>query len=96
MPNYIGVTHFQEVAFVFDNIHNYGYGEPISALPFENRGPAYIALAKLMDQMWISFIHDLDPNNNGSEYLLFSFRRVVVLGMRLNRRGLSNHVTNVH
>ena len=51
-----GVTHFQEVAFVFDNVHNYGYGEPISAKPFEGLGPKYYEIAELMDRMWVSFV----------------------------------------
>ncbi|ORY88278.1 alpha/beta-hydrolase [Leucosporidium creatinivorum] len=51
-----GVTHFQEVAYVFSN--------PLPTQnPLGNR-PTDLSLAKLMTSYWISFIHDLDPNGN--------------------------------
>ncbi|KAK4701276.1 hypothetical protein P7C70_g4959, partial [Phenoliferia sp. Uapishka_3] len=50
----IGVTHFQEIPYVFSN--------PLpTTSPLGNR-PSDRALAKLMTSHWISFIHDLDPN----------------------------------
>ncbi|GAA6022853.1 hypothetical protein JCM11491_007019 [Sporobolomyces phaffii] len=51
-----GVSHFQEVAYVFSN-----------PLPTQNRlgtRPGDAELARLMTSQWISFIHDLTPNNN--------------------------------
>ena len=54
------MTHFPEVAFVFDNTEGYGYG--VSPDPFANEPPSYFALAKLMSRSWASFIHELDPN----------------------------------
>lgn len=58
-----GVTHFQEVAFVFDNIHGLGYNaEHNSVNPFQDKPKSYIELAKLMSSSWASFIYDLDPN----------------------------------
>ncbi|CAH0056298.1 unnamed protein product [Clonostachys solani] len=53
-----GATHFQEVAFVFNNIYGRGY----ATNPFENKPITYIQLADLMSKMWVSFIHDNDPN----------------------------------
>jgi cholinesterase len=70
LPDSVGVTHFQEVAFVFDNTMNLGYGPPISAKPFENRGKAYTDLANLMSRMWVSFVHDLNPNHHGGKSTL--------------------------
>ncbi|GME22033.1 Carboxylesterase [Neofusicoccum parvum] len=55
-------AHFQEVAFVFDNILGTGYNPPISSKPFENRGQNYVDLAKFMASSWASFFVDLDPN----------------------------------
>lgn len=55
-------AHFQEVAFVFNNILGTGYNEPISSKPFENRGQNYVDLAKFMSASWASFFVDLDPN----------------------------------
>ncbi|OJD34663.1 alpha beta-hydrolase [Diplodia corticola] len=55
-------AHFQEVAFVFDNILGTGYNPPISSKPFENRGQSYVDLAKFMSSSWASFFVDLDPN----------------------------------
>ncbi|KAL0259912.1 hypothetical protein SLS55_005655 [Diplodia seriata] len=55
-------AHFQEVAFVFNNILGTGYNPPISSKPFENRGQNYVDLAKFMSASWASFFVDLDPN----------------------------------
>ncbi|KAL8278026.1 hypothetical protein RQP46_009658 [Phenoliferia psychrophenolica] len=53
----IGVTHFQEVAYVFSN--------PLPTQnPLGNR-PSDLELAELMTSYWISFIHSLNPNDSG-------------------------------
>lgn len=58
-----GVTHFQEVAFVFDNTDGLGYNaEHGSVNPFQDKPQSYYNLAKLMSCSWASFIYDLDPN----------------------------------
>ena len=58
-PLLSGVTHFEEVAFVFHNIAGLGYhyGKPFAGVP-----QSYIDLSSMMASMWASFIHDLDPN----------------------------------
>ncbi|KAL4767841.1 Alpha/Beta hydrolase protein [Aspergillus nidulans var. acristatus] len=53
-----GATHFQEVAFVFNNIEGIGY----TANPFANKPQSYIELANLMSKMWVHFMHDNNPN----------------------------------
>ncbi|KAF7554938.1 hypothetical protein G7Z17_g2542 [Cylindrodendrum hubeiense] len=53
-----GATHFQEVAFVFNNIEGVGY----AASPFTNKPQSYVDLADLMSKMWVHFMHDSDPN----------------------------------
>lgn len=53
-----GVTHFTEVAFVFDNVNGLGY----SINPFANRSESYTELSSLMSKSWASFVYDLDPN----------------------------------
>jgi carboxylesterase type B len=60
----IGSTHFQEVAFVFDNTNGYGYENAVSVDPFANEPPTFDELASIMSTAWVSFVHDLDPNNN--------------------------------
>ncbi|KAF5003892.1 hypothetical protein FDECE_9597 [Fusarium decemcellulare] len=55
-----GATHFQEVAFVFNNIQGLGY----ATNPFANKPESYKELADLMSRMWVSFIHCTDPNVN--------------------------------
>ncbi|KAL2008244.1 hypothetical protein VTN00DRAFT_8226 [Thermoascus crustaceus] len=59
VPYIVGATHFEEVAFVFNNIEGLGYhyGKPFSGMP-----ESYAELSTLMTSMWASFIHDLDPN----------------------------------
>jgi carboxylesterase type B len=61
LPPVIGVTHFQEVAFVFNNIQGVGY-LPAAIPPFTNKTESYRTLAKFMNSNWVSFVHDLDPN----------------------------------
>lgn len=55
-----GVTHFEEVSFVFKNFdgQGYHYGKPFVDVP-----DSYFELSTLMASMWASFIHDLDPNS---------------------------------
>jgi carboxylesterase type B len=53
-----GATHFQEVAFVFNNIEGVGY----AANPFTNKPLSYIKLADLMSKMWVHFMHNTNPN----------------------------------
>lgn len=62
--DYIGSTHFQEVAFVFDNINGNGYDTAVAVDPFANEPPTFDQLASIMSTAWISFVHDLNPNNN--------------------------------
>ncbi len=58
LPPVIGVTHFQEVAWVFDNTVGLGY----AVNPFAGQPQSYLDLAELMSSSWASFIHSLDPN----------------------------------
>ncbi|KAH8810799.1 triacylglycerol lipase [Xylogone sp. PMI_703] len=56
-------THFQEVAFAFDNLEGLGY----AVNPFENEPASFGSLAKLMSRMWVAFVVSMDPNRNGLE-----------------------------
>lgn len=58
IANIYGATHFQEVAFVFDNVEGKGY----TTNPFEGKPETFVQLADLMSRMWVSFIHDTNPN----------------------------------
>nr|POE47472.1 lipase 3 [Quercus suber] len=63
LPWYVGVTHFQEVAFVFDNTAGLGYNAAHGTInPFTDKPQSYYDLAELMSKSWASFIYDLDPN----------------------------------
>lgn len=64
LPAEIGSTHFQEVAFVFDNTNGYGY--VLDAInPFTGKPHTYTRLASIMSRMWVSFAVNLDPNKHG-------------------------------
>ncbi|KAK5446502.1 hypothetical protein LTS15_009841 [Exophiala xenobiotica] len=65
-PPSAGATHFQEVAFVFDNILGQGYNNSVAVDPFANKPPSYDRLASIMSRMWASFIVDVDPNDTGN------------------------------
>ncbi|GKT63618.1 carboxylesterase family protein [Colletotrichum tofieldiae] len=62
VPEFIGSTHFAEVAFVFNNVNGLGY----ATNPFGGNDTAYttkaVALAKTMSSAWINFFVALDPN----------------------------------
>jgi carboxylesterase type B len=64
LSDVIGVTHYQEVALVFDNISGDGYATNPSNGSLIDR-PMYVNVATLMSRMWASFVNDLDPNNHG-------------------------------
>ncbi|KAF3342890.1 hypothetical protein VD0002_g5266 [Verticillium dahliae] len=69
LPNPIyGATHFQEVAFVFNNVAGRGYAPN----PFEGRPQSYVELADLMSKMWVSFIHGGDPNVDAVQWPKYS------------------------
>ncbi|KAL4979354.1 Alpha/Beta hydrolase protein [Aspergillus desertorum] len=61
VPPEVGVGHYKEIGFVFNNLEGVGYRPDIR--PFEGKGQNYVDLADLMSSTWASFIHDLDPNN---------------------------------
>jgi carboxylesterase type B len=63
VPPLLGSTHFQEVAFVFDNTEGLGYYTQPD--PFKDAPESFYKLAKFMSKAWVSFVHDLDPNNHG-------------------------------
>ncbi|CRG83165.1 hypothetical protein PISL3812_00514 [Talaromyces islandicus] len=63
MTSIQGSGHFMEVAFVYDNTNGVGYYADPN--PFGNEPDSFFALAKLMSRSWVSFVHDLDPNNHG-------------------------------
>jgi len=62
LPDAIGITHYEEVAWVFDNIDGAGY----VTNPFNTTNKAaYVNIAALMSRMWVSFINDMDLNGHG-------------------------------
>lgn len=52
------VAHFQEVAFVFNNLNGLGYAID----PFANKSSAFTDLSDFMSKSWVTFVHDLTPN----------------------------------
>ncbi|KEF50996.1 uncharacterized protein A1O9_12950 [Exophiala aquamarina CBS 119918] len=60
-PPEIGSAHFDEVAFVFNNLDGLGY----AINPFQDQPQSYTDLSDLMTRMWVSFIHDGSPNQHG-------------------------------
>ena len=66
IPYWMGVPHFSEVAFVFDNTDGLGYDKLHESVnPFANKPIAYQELAKKMSRTWASFIHDGSPSVDG-------------------------------
>jgi cholinesterase len=83
MPLYIGATHFQEVAFVFDNTAGNGYENAVAVDPFEGEPATFEELAKTMSRLWVSFVVHQNPNTAGvstvnwPEYSLEDPRNIV-------------------
>jgi len=80
VSQYGGSNHFQEFAFVADNVQGLGYGDPNPAYPppFSGKPASYTELANLMSRMWVSFVHDLNPNNHGGRSYVSSDVHVIV------------------
>ncbi|KAG3108615.1 hypothetical protein PI124_g12095 [Phytophthora idaei] len=66
---YIGATHFTEVAFVFYNLLGDGYNNSVATDPFLDKPESYKQLARVMTRMWASFIVHENPNQNGATAL---------------------------
>ncbi|KAL2854322.1 Alpha/Beta hydrolase protein [Aspergillus pseudoustus] len=62
VPPEVGVGHYKEIGFMFNNLEGVGYRPDIR--PVEGKGQSYIDLASLMSSSWASFICDLNPNNH--------------------------------
>lgn len=60
----VGSTHFQEVAFVFDNTQGLGYDTVVAVNPFGGKPEPYFQLADMMSRMWVSFVTTLEPNHH--------------------------------
>ena len=63
IPDHIAATHFQEVAFVFNNLNGDGY----ATNPFATKPDSYRRLSVTMSSAWINFITGLNPNGSGSD-----------------------------
>lgn len=68
VPNSIGSTHFQEVAFMLDNTNGLGYPQNGNPNPFAGKPQSYTELARLMTRMWAAFISGQDPNLSGGKF----------------------------
>ncbi|KXS19474.1 alpha/beta-hydrolase [Gonapodya prolifera JEL478] len=60
VPPSFGAVHFQEVAFVFDNLNGDGY----AVNPFATKPPSFKHLAKQMSNAWVNFVVSQDPNGD--------------------------------
>ncbi|GAM36641.1 hypothetical protein TCE0_018f05883 [Talaromyces pinophilus] len=63
----LGATHFEEVAFVFNNVIGTGMDSSPFAVTPSSREQRYRQLGQLMSRMWISFAGTHSPNNHRIE-----------------------------
>lgn len=69
IPAAVGATHFQEVAFVFNNQLGVGYGYPgVSQKPLEGMPEGYFELAETMSEAWVRFVSEGTPGGYWPEY----------------------------
>ncbi|CCH44004.1 Acetylcholinesterase [Wickerhamomyces ciferrii] len=62
---YLGSTHYQEVVYVFDNQqHPTDGSDGTNVYPSEDASKISDAISKI----WVSFIHDLDPNISNGDH----------------------------
>lgn len=64
----LGATHFEEVAFVFNNVIGTGMDSSAFAVTPSFREQQYRYLGQLMSRMWISFAGTHSPNNHQSKF----------------------------
>ncbi|KAH8586872.1 Alpha/Beta hydrolase protein [Bisporella sp. PMI_857] len=62
IPTFISSTHFQEVAFVFNNKDGVGYGLP-QANPFYQMPHAFLDSSDQISEAWINFVSTGNPGN---------------------------------
>ncbi|RDW56727.1 hypothetical protein BP6252_14002 [Coleophoma cylindrospora] len=62
-----GVTHFQEIAFVFNNKNGLGY-PPVAEDPFQGEPQSYFDLSDKMTTAWATFVHDSNPGTFWPSY----------------------------
>ncbi|KAG9236528.1 Alpha/Beta hydrolase protein [Amylocarpus encephaloides] len=78
VPNYIGATHFQEVAFVYNNTQGHGYAtNPFGNLTAEET-QRFGRLAREMSRGWVGFIVGGEPRSGvegGVEWPVYEGRR---------------------
>ncbi|KAG7429156.1 Lipase 1 [Fusarium oxysporum f. sp. raphani] len=71
IPGVFGASHVQEIPFAFYNHNGIGYNKenmsPWNGTeePFEDKRADYAEAARLMSSLWVSFVHDQDPNSFG-------------------------------
>jgi triacylglycerol lipase len=68
-----GATHFQEVAFVFDNTRGLGYENAVAQNPFAGEPGTFGELARRMSRMWVGFVVAGNPNCAGGEFCVLFF-----------------------
>lgn len=66
-PITLGATHFEEVAFVFDNVIGTGMDSSAYSVTPEAREQRYQQLGQLMSRMWLSFAGTHFPNNHNGK-----------------------------
>lgn len=59
LTNDVGIGHGDEVPFVFANTQGVGIA---TGNPFTGKPQSYVDVSRMMATMWVSFVHDLDPN----------------------------------
>ncbi|UKZ94625.1 uncharacterized protein TrAFT101_009481 [Trichoderma asperellum] len=67
VTSFTGATHFQEVAFVFNNKAGLGY-PPVSVDPFSGEPQSYLDLSDKMSTAWVSFVHGGNPGSFWPRY----------------------------
>ncbi|EXJ83394.1 hypothetical protein A1O1_07016 [Capronia coronata CBS 617.96] len=65
VSNLIGISHYKEIEFVFDNEKGDGFFPPYGTTSeLVGQPDTYKTISRLISGMWISFINDLHPNNH--------------------------------
>lgn len=67
-PEILGVCHFQDVAFTFQNTLGVGYEIPPVASTDKHVEKKYRDASILMSRMWLNFVNTLSPNGHRSKF----------------------------
>ncbi|KAI9035139.1 alpha/beta-hydrolase [Aspergillus affinis] len=90
-PEVLGVCHFQDVAFTFQNMLGVGFETPPLASTDEGLEEKFREASVLMSRMWLNFVNTLSPNyyqNSRADFVWPTYRCDSAVNVVFDTEGL--------